>query len=79
MRSMHRISLGAGAAATELRHPGEAVYYVIEGSGEATDPASDDSQAIELGSMVHIEPETAYVLSAGSQGLELGVLPKQST
>jgi mannose-6-phosphate isomerase-like protein (cupin superfamily) len=71
MRSMHRISLGGGAATTELRHPGEAVYYVIEGAGEATDPSSEDSQAIELGSMVHVEPETAYVIRAGSDGLEL--------
>ena len=67
MRSMHRISLGGGAATTELRHPGEAV----EGAGEATDPSSEASQAIELGSMVHVEPETAYVIRAGSDGLEL--------
>ena len=71
MRSMHRISLADGAATTELRHPGEAVYYVIEGSGEAAEPSSDESQSIELGSMVHVEAETPYVIRAGAGGLEL--------
>ena len=71
MRSMHRISLGGGAATTELRHPGEAVYYVIEGAGEAVDPSDGESHDLVLGSMIHVEPGTAYVIRAGSEGLEL--------
>jgi mannose-6-phosphate isomerase-like protein (cupin superfamily) len=71
MRSMHRISLTDGAATTELRHPGEAVYYVIEGTGVAADPSTDESQPLETGSMVHIEPETSYVIRAGTGGLQL--------
>jgi quercetin dioxygenase-like cupin family protein len=68
---MHRISLGEGAATIELRHPGEAVYYVIEGSGRASDPAAGTTHELVQGSMIHVEPGTPYVIRAGEGRLEL--------
>jgi quercetin dioxygenase-like cupin family protein len=70
-RSMHRITLGEGAATVELRHPGEAVYYVVDGAGEAVDPTSGEGHRLEPGSMVHIGPGTAYLIRARSGGLEV--------
>ena len=71
LRSIHTISLGAGARTIELRHPSEAVYYVAEGSGEAVDVVAGDAQAVRPGSMVHVDPGTAYVIRAGDAGMSL--------
>ena len=71
LRSIHRIDLGEGARTIELSHPSEAVYYVADGTGEAIDTGADERQAIRRGSMVHVEPGTTYVLSAGEQGMSL--------
>jgi quercetin dioxygenase-like cupin family protein len=71
LRSMQIISLEDGARTVTLRHPGEAVYYVLRGAGEATDGAAEAGQPIAEGSMVHIGPETAYAFRAGPGGLEL--------
>jgi quercetin dioxygenase-like cupin family protein len=71
LRSMHRIRLAAGARTVALRHPMEAVYYVINGSGTALDPDAATGQPLIEGSMVHIEPGTAYLFRAGPEGLEI--------
>jgi mannose-6-phosphate isomerase-like protein (cupin superfamily) len=71
LRSIHRIQLRGGARTIELRHPSEAVYYVIDGSGEVVDADADQRQALRPGSMVHIDPGTTYVLSAGEEGISL--------
>jgi quercetin dioxygenase-like cupin family protein len=71
LRSMHRITLAPGSRTTPLRHPGEAVYYVIAGIGEVTDLDAEDSDPLVEGSMAHVEPETAYAFVAGPAGLEL--------
>jgi quercetin dioxygenase-like cupin family protein len=71
LRSMQIISLEAGARTVTLRHPGEAVYYVLGGAGEATDGVAPDGQPIAEGSMVHVGPDTAYAFLAGPGGLEL--------
>ena len=70
-RSMHRISLGPGSATVPMRHPMEAVYYVIAGEGFVRDPDKGTSQSVIEGSMIHVEPGTAYVCVAGASGLEL--------
>ncbi len=62
MRSMHRISLGAGSATVPQRHPMEAVYYVIGGGGTVRDPDTGAAEALVDGSMFHVEPGTAYVV-----------------
>lgn len=71
MRSMHRIRLGAGASTIELRHEGEAVYAVLDGDGGVHDGDDGTVQQIGSGSMVHVEPGTAYRLVAGPGGLDL--------
>ena len=70
-RSMHLISLHENASTVELRHPGEAVYYVLRGDGEAVDATSGESHPLGAGSMVHIGPETAYLIRASGRYLEL--------
>lgn len=71
LRSMHRISLEAGGRTRALRHPGEAVYYVIEGAGSVRD--ADDSREEQLveGSMVHVDAGTEYELRAADTRIEL--------
>jgi quercetin dioxygenase-like cupin family protein len=71
LRSMHRISLAPGARTIPQRHPMEAVYYVLSGEGIVRDPEHPPEQPLVEGSMVHVEPGTAYVLEAGPQGIEI--------
>ncbi len=70
-RSMHRISLAPGARTIELCHAMEAVYYIISGDGMVVDPDSRSGQALIEGSMIHIEPETAYRFEAAGAGIEM--------
>jgi quercetin dioxygenase-like cupin family protein len=71
MRSMHRISLGAGSTTVPQRHPMEAVYSVIAGEGAVRDPDTGAAEALVDGSIFHVEPGTAYVVEAGANGIEL--------
>lgn len=70
-RSLHRIGLGPGGRTRPLSHAMEAVYYVVAGSGVVLDPADAAEQALIEGSMVHVEPGTAYVFKAGPEGVEI--------
>jgi quercetin dioxygenase-like cupin family protein len=65
LRSMHLVSLGPGARTRSQRHPDEAVYYVIAGSG------SVGGHELGEGAMVHVAPGTAYSFNAAGDGLEL--------
>jgi quercetin dioxygenase-like cupin family protein len=71
LRSMHRIALAEGGETRRLRHPGEAVYYVIEGEGEVEDLERGSSDLLVEGSMVHVDAGTPYLLRARSGALEL--------
>jgi quercetin dioxygenase-like cupin family protein len=71
MRSMNRISLKPGGSTIRLSHPMEAVYYVMDGDGTVSDPDAGTSDALVTGSMIHVEPGTAYVYKAGGKGMEL--------
>lgn len=71
LRSINLISLGAGAATIELRHPSEAVYYVTDGGGAAVDVDAGEVQDVHPGSMVHIDAGTGYVMRAGEAGMAL--------
>jgi quercetin dioxygenase-like cupin family protein len=71
LRSMHRISLAPGSSTVELRHPGDAVYYVIGGGGEARDRDDGTGQPLVEGSMVHVDGGTSYQLVATDGGMEL--------
>jgi hypothetical protein len=70
-RSMHHIALHPGDHTVKLRHDQEAVYYVKAGAGVVLDPDAGSSDELVEGSMVHIEPGTAYRFRAGIDGLEL--------
>lgn len=69
-RSLHRFRLRAGARTRLQKHASEAVYYVVHGGGAVAGDGSP-SQVLEAGAMIHVEPGTPYVLSAGSTGLEM--------
>lgn len=69
-RTMAVLRLGAGAATVELCHPGEAVWYVVRGTGTAR-PAEGQPIELDEGTMVHAEPGAAYAIGAGEEGLEL--------
>lgn len=71
LRSMHVILLGPGSRTIEMQHPMEAVYYVRSGTVTACDFADDSGQEAETGSMIFVEPETAYRLSADEGSAEL--------
>ena len=70
-RSMHHIALQPGGRTIRLRHDGEAVYYVKDGTGSVADPDDSSVQALVEGSMVHVEPRTAYQFLAGAEGMTL--------
>ena len=69
-RSLHRVSLAPGGSSLPLRHPGEAVYYVLAGRGRVEDAAGTAYPLIE-GSMVHVAPQGRYHFQAEDAGLEL--------
>jgi quercetin dioxygenase-like cupin family protein len=70
-RSMHHIALGGGARTVRQRHPSEAVYYVQSGAGAVEDPDAGTRDDIIEGSMIHVEPGTAYSFVADAAGLVL--------
>lgn len=70
-RSMHCISLRRGARTVELRHPMEAVYYIINGSAAVVDASTGLRQELMAGAMVHIDPGTPYFFLAGDSGVEM--------
>ncbi len=71
LRSMARIKLEAGAATVRLAHEMEAVYCAISGTGIVEDPDLGHSQPLIKGSMVHVEPGTAYRFVSDPGGMEL--------
>lgn len=71
LRSMHRIELGGGSRTVALQHPMEAVYYVMRGDGVVRDPGGAGGEPLVEGSMVHVEPGTAYRFEAGNAGILL--------
>jgi quercetin dioxygenase-like cupin family protein len=71
LRTMYRVSLRAGGHTEKLRHPSEAVYYVMAGGGSADEGDGSEGQELVEGSMVHVGPGTSYVLRAGGEGMEL--------
>jgi mannose-6-phosphate isomerase-like protein (cupin superfamily) len=71
-RSLHRIRLAPGAATRELRHPSDAVYAVVDGSGEVHElGGAARALPVGTGAMVHVDRGTAYQVSAGAAGMEL--------
>jgi quercetin dioxygenase-like cupin family protein len=71
-RSMHYIRLSENARTVSLRHPGEAVYYVVSGSLEVEDLDAGSSHPLVAGSMIHVEPGTSYRLHAIGDSVVMG-------
>ena len=70
-RTMHRIELAGGSRTVALKHAMEAAYYVIRGDGVVRDPDEDSTEPLVEGSMIFVEPGTAYLIEAGGTGLLL--------
>jgi quercetin dioxygenase-like cupin family protein len=70
-RALHHLWLEAGARTVQLRHPGEAVYYVVAGQGSVSDESSGERHPLREGSMFHVDAGTSYVAKAGDHGMEL--------
>jgi len=70
-RTMHRIELGGGSRTVAMRHGVEAAYYVVHGDGVVRDPDDGGSEPLAEGSMIFVEPGTAYLIEAGGSGLLL--------
>lgn len=70
-RSLHRIWLEARAGTVELRHPSDAVYYVVEGDGAVADRTSGEAHDLRAGAMFHVDAGTAYAVRAGDGGMQL--------
>lgn len=71
MRSMHRISLRGGGRTISLRHPMEAVYYVITGAVDVEDLDTRTRQKVGTGGMFLVDPSTRYRIESGTDGSEL--------
>jgi quercetin dioxygenase-like cupin family protein len=71
LRSLHRIELKPGGETVEMRHPSEAVYYVVRGGGQALDGSDGSSKPLGEGAMAHVEAGTPYRLQAGAAGVVL--------
>jgi quercetin dioxygenase-like cupin family protein len=71
LRSMHRISLSPGGATHRMKHPMEAVYYVISGELVVEDIESGLRHRLVSGSMAFVEANTGYRFVAGQGGSEL--------
>jgi mannose-6-phosphate isomerase-like protein (cupin superfamily) len=71
VRTMHRIELAGGSRTVAMRHAVEAAYYVICGGGVVRDPDNGRGEPLVEGSMIFVEPGTAYLIEAGGTGLLL--------
>ncbi|WP_167761119.1 cupin domain-containing protein [Geodermatophilus sp. DF01_2] len=71
-RSMHHVSLGAGARTVGLTHPGDAVYYIAEGTAVVRAPGGEESGPLTAGAMVHIAGGSSYSLSSDGGAILLG-------
>ncbi|MDR7417304.1 MAG: cupin domain-containing protein [Armatimonadota bacterium] len=64
-RSLHYLSLAAGARTVPHRHPNsEAVYYVISGTGAVHDLDAEAAYAVRAGSVVLMTAGTRYRIAA---------------
>lgn len=68
-RSVNRIELDAGGETVDIRHAGEAVYLVAEGSGRVELPDSGEQLALRRRSILYVPPRRAYRLEAPARGM----------
>jgi len=71
-RTFQVIDLGAGARTIMLKHPSDAVYYVVGGAASVVDAATGQSQDLREGAMVHIDAGDGYRLAnAGTEACRI--------
>lgn len=63
-RSMHYMRLTPGETSHAWRHPGEAVYYVVLGSGWFEDRTTGQRHEVRAGLIVHVDAGTSYAVTA---------------
>jgi quercetin dioxygenase-like cupin family protein len=62
-RTMCLLEFEPGSATRTLRHPSEAVWYVVSGEGAALREGADPLP-LEPGAMIHVAPAATYTLRA---------------
>src|SRR5258708_17996242 len=70
MRSIHLIQLAPSSETMLLAHPGESVYYVLDGTGTVAGDGPSPATALAPGAMVHVGSGTAYRFVGGTGGVE---------
>jgi quercetin dioxygenase-like cupin family protein len=70
LRSMYRLELGARATTQWLSHPGEAAYYVLDGSVEVT--SGEATESVPEGGMFHVRSLVPYAISSPGGGSMVG-------
>lgn len=69
-RSLYHIELGPSSSTRFLRHPGDAVYYVISGSARVSAARTD--HPLVAGSMFHVLGGTTYSCASDQGSVLLG-------
>lgn len=62
-RSLHLMKLEGHSKTVRMRHPMEAVYYIVSGEARVLDFSDGSEAAVGPGSMIFIEPDTAYEIA----------------
>jgi quercetin dioxygenase-like cupin family protein len=70
-RSIALITLAPMSRTVRLEHPGEAVYYVMRGSGSVLADEGTGENTLLEGSMAHLGARAGYCFVAGMDGLEV--------
>jgi mannose-6-phosphate isomerase-like protein (cupin superfamily) len=70
-RTFQVLELQDGDRTTDLTHPTDAAYYVVEGTGVVADAVSGESWPLAEGGMVHIDRGDSYRFEASGAGMRL--------
>jgi len=62
-RAFLYVELPEGSRSVELRHPFEAVYYVVRGSGQVRNTDGGDTYVVREGEMIYVKPGQGYALA----------------
>lgn len=61
-RSLIYLDLPRAARSIDLRHPNEAVFYVVKGRGEVANPRTRQMYPVREGQMIYVKPGQEYAL-----------------
>lgn len=59
-RSVFYIELDEGSSSKELKHPYEAVYYIVSGKGQVVDTDSGRIYDVKEGAVIYLTPNQGY-------------------